>query len=41
VSDFAETLQRLKASGFFITDALERQLLQRHRSRSTKSKLKR
>ncbi len=38
VSDFAEILRQLKASGFFITDALGRQLLQRHRSRSTKSK---
>jgi predicted nucleic acid-binding protein len=37
VSGFAEILKRLKASGFFITDTLERQLLQRNRSRPTKS----
>ena len=33
VSDFPQVLQRLKASGFFITDALEQQLLERHRTR--------
>jgi len=33
VSDFAQTLQRLKGSGFFITEALEQQLLERHRTR--------
>lgn len=30
VSDFPQILQRLKASGFFITEALEQQLLERH-----------
>jgi predicted nucleic acid-binding protein len=34
VSDFLQVLQRLKASGFFITETLEQQLLARHRSRS-------
>jgi predicted nucleic acid-binding protein len=33
VSDFPQVLQRLKASGFFITAALEQQLLERHRKR--------
>ena len=33
VSDFPAVLQRLKASGFFITQALEQQLLERHRAR--------
>jgi predicted nucleic acid-binding protein len=33
VSDFPLVLQRLKASGFFITEALELQLLERHRTR--------
>lgn len=34
VSDFAKILQRLKESGFFITEGLERQLLERHMIRS-------
>ena len=33
MSDFPQVLQRLKASGFFITEALEHQLLERHRTR--------
>jgi predicted nucleic acid-binding protein len=33
VSDFQRILQRLKASGFFITETLEQQLLDRHRTR--------
>lgn len=33
VSDFRQVLQRLKASGFFLTQALEQQLLERHRTR--------
>jgi predicted nucleic acid-binding protein len=33
VSDFPEVMQRLRASGFFITGALERQLLERYRTR--------
>jgi len=33
VNDFPQILQRLKASGFFITEALEQQLLNRHRAR--------
>jgi predicted nucleic acid-binding protein len=33
VSDFPQILQRLRASGFFITEALEQQLLERHRTR--------
>jgi predicted nucleic acid-binding protein len=33
VSDFPRVLQQLKASGFFITEALEQRLLKRHRSR--------
>ena len=33
VSDFPQVLQQLKASGFFITDVLEQQLLERHRAR--------
>ena len=34
VSDFPWALQRLKASGFFITEVLEQRLLERHRTRS-------
>jgi predicted nucleic acid-binding protein len=37
VSDFPQVLQRLKASGFFITEALEEQLLERHRMRRRSS----
>lgn len=33
VSDFPQVLQRLKLGGFFITDALEQHLLERHRAR--------
>ena len=33
VSDFPRLLQQLKASGFFITETLEQQLLERHRTR--------
>jgi predicted nucleic acid-binding protein len=33
VNDFPEVLQRLKASGFFITSTLQQQLLERHRAR--------
>ena len=33
VDNFASVLQRLKSGGFFITDALEQQLLERHRIR--------
>ena len=33
LSDFPQVIQRLKASSFFITDALEQQLLERHRTR--------
>ncbi|MGO9641186.1 MAG: hypothetical protein ACLP1Y_07780 [Candidatus Acidiferrales bacterium] len=33
VSDFPQVLQQLKASGFFITQTLEQQLLDRHRRR--------
>jgi predicted nucleic acid-binding protein len=33
VNDFPKILRRLKASGFFITEALEYQLLERHRAR--------
>lgn len=33
VPDFPTVLQRLKASGFFITESLEQQLLKRHRAR--------
>jgi predicted nucleic acid-binding protein len=33
VSDFPQVLQRLKASGFFITETLEQRLLDRHRAR--------
>src|SRR6267154_2666289 len=33
VSDLPQVLQRLKASGFFITEALEQQLLERRRTR--------
>ena len=35
VSNFPQVLQRLKASGFFIAETLEQQLLARHRSRSS------
>lgn len=34
VSDFSQTLKRLKASGFYITDVLEKQ--QRHLARRRK-----
>ena len=37
VRDFPEVLQRLKASGFFITEVLEKQLLDRHRTRQGRS----
>jgi hypothetical protein len=37
VGDFPEVLQRLKASGFFVTEALEQRLLERHRSRRSHS----
>jgi predicted nucleic acid-binding protein len=37
VSDFQQVLQRLKASGFFLTEALEQQLLERHRMRRDRS----
>jgi predicted nucleic acid-binding protein len=37
VSDFPQVLQRLKASGFFLTEALEQQLLERHRTRRGRS----
>ena len=37
VSDFQQVLQRLRASGFFITEALEQQLLVRHRTRRGRS----
>jgi predicted nucleic acid-binding protein len=37
VGDFPQVLQRLKASGFFITVALEQQLLERHRTRRGRS----
>jgi predicted nucleic acid-binding protein len=37
VSDFQQVLQRLKASGFFLADALEQQLLERHRARRGRS----
>jgi predicted nucleic acid-binding protein len=33
VSDFPKVLHGLKTSGFFITEALEQQLLERHRTR--------
>jgi predicted nucleic acid-binding protein len=33
MSDFPQVLQRLKASGFFVAEALEQQLLERHRTR--------
>jgi predicted nucleic acid-binding protein len=35
MSNFPEVLHRLKTSGFFITEILEKQLLDRHRSRSS------
>jgi predicted nucleic acid-binding protein len=37
VSDFRQVLYRLKESGFFITAALEQQLLERHRTRRRSS----
>lgn len=37
VSDFPQVLQQLKASGFFITQTLEQQLLDRHRKRRHRS----
>jgi predicted nucleic acid-binding protein len=37
VGDFPQVLQRLKASGFFVTEALEQRLLERHRSRRSRS----
>ena len=37
VSDFPKVVRRLKASGFFITEALEQQLLKRHRMRRSRS----
>jgi predicted nucleic acid-binding protein len=37
VSDFQQVLQRLRASGFFLTEALEQQLLERHRMRRGRS----
>ena len=37
VGDFQQVLQRLKASGCFLTDALEQQLLERHRTRRGRS----
>jgi predicted nucleic acid-binding protein len=35
MSNFPEVLHRLKTSGFFVTETLEQQLLDRHRSRSS------
>jgi predicted nucleic acid-binding protein len=35
LNNFPQVVQRLKARGFFITDALEQQLLERHRTRQT------
>jgi predicted nucleic acid-binding protein len=37
VSDFPQVLRRLKASGFFISEPLEQQLLERHRRRRGRS----
>ncbi len=37
VGDFTQVLQRLKASGFFVTEALEQQLLERRRLRRDRS----
>ena len=37
VSDFQQVLERLKASGFFLNEALEQQLLERHRTRRGRS----
>jgi predicted nucleic acid-binding protein len=37
VNDFPQILRRLKASGFFITEALEYQLLERHRTQPGRS----
>jgi predicted nucleic acid-binding protein len=34
ISDYAQVLKQLKASGFFISESLEQQLLQRHRART-------
>jgi predicted nucleic acid-binding protein len=36
ISDFPHVLKQLKASGFFIADSLEQQLLRRHRARREK-----
>jgi len=33
VNDFSQVLNQLKASGFFVAESLEQQLLQRHRAR--------
>jgi predicted nucleic acid-binding protein len=33
LSDFPQVLRQLKASGFFVAESLEQQLLQRHRAR--------
>lgn len=37
VSDFPRVLQQLKTSGFFITETLEQQLLERHGTRRARS----
>lgn len=37
VSDFPQVLRRLKASGFFLTEVLESQLLERHHMRRERS----
>jgi|SRR5690242_10771185 predicted nucleic acid-binding protein len=39
VKDFPQVLQRLKSGGFFITNVLEQQLLDRHRRRLRRSSL--
>ena len=36
VKDFSQTLKQLRDSGFYITDVLERQLLQHHMHRRPK-----
>jgi len=36
VSDFPQVLQRLKTSGFYIAEALEQRLLERHRTRRSR-----
>lgn len=36
LDDFPRVLKQLKASGFFIADSLEQQLLQRHAARRVK-----